>query len=95
MAIRTTERQAVLSSIAGGATLAELVERTGVEYAKVRHALGYFVRANMVTYTTTRRPHCRRPVAVYKPAAPEPDLLTQSTTTGPAWTALAQAWRSQ
>lgn len=95
MAIRSTERQAVLSSLAHGATLAELVERTGVEYAKVRHALGYFVRANMVTYTTTRRPHCRRPVAVYQPAPAQPDLLTQSTPTGPAWTALAQAFRPQ
>ncbi len=94
MAIRSTVHQAVLSCMGQGATLAEIVERTGVEYAHARHALGWFVRQRMVTYTTTRRPHCRRPVAVYQPAASQPDLVTQATT-GPAWTALAQALRPQ
>ena len=89
MAIRTTERCAVLACIAAPCTLADVVLRTGIEYKQARHALGYFVRARMATYTTVRASHCRRPVAVYVAS----DATTTELPAPAAWAQLSQAWR--
>lgn len=70
----------------GRGALADLVARTGLDYGKVRQVLADCVRAGAITYTLERRPHARRPVAVYEPA------------TGPIerteWRRLAAAWHA-
>lgn len=68
--------------------LADLVARTGLDYAKTRQVLGDCVRAGAVTYTLERRPHARRPVAVYRPAA----ALDEMAESG-SWHDLLTAWR--
>ena len=89
MAIRTTERCAVLACIAAPCTLADVVLRTGIEYKQVRQALSDFVRARRAVYTSERRAHCRRPVAVYVAT----DAATTELPAPAAWAQLSQAWR--
>jgi hypothetical protein len=84
-------RKALVDSLQahGRGALADLVARTGLEYRKVRQVLADCVRAGAFTYKLERRPHARRPVAVYEiasgPAVP-PDR--------DAWLPLATAWRT-
>jgi hypothetical protein len=95
MAIRTIERQAALRCLSTPSTLNDVVTRTGLDYARARHALGYFVRAKLATYTTERRAHCRRPVAVYVAAPPEAAKAPEPVEAQPGvtWLDLTQAWR--
>ena len=86
-------RRSVVDSIErdGPAALSEVVQRTGVEYTKARQVLSDCVRAGQLTYKLDCRPHARRPVAVYEPAAVLDDL-----TDGACWHELAgcmAAWR--
>lgn len=85
-------RRTVVDTIRGQrAALAEVVERTGVGYETARQVLSNCVRAGELTYKLERRPHARRPVAVYEPASVLDDLAD-----GACWHELAgclAAWR--
>lgn len=64
-------RRAIESSLTqqGPAALVDVVQRTGVDYGKARQVLSDCVRSGALTYTLERRPHARRPVAVYEPSS--------------------------
>lgn len=86
-------RRAIVGAIEreGPAALADVVQRTGLGYGTARQVLSNCVRAGELTYKLDRRPHARRPVAVYEPAAVLDDLAA-----GPCWHELAgcvAGWR--
>lgn len=86
-------RRAIESSLSqhGPAALADVVQRTGLDYGTARHVLSNCVRSGSVAYTLERRPHARRPVAVYEPASVLDDMADDAN-----WHTLAvclSGWR--
>lgn len=86
-------RRAIESSLSqqGPAALADVVQRTGLDYGTARQVLSNCVRSGSVAYTLERRPHARRPVAVYEPASVLDDMADDAN-----WHTLAvclSGWR--
>jgi hypothetical protein len=64
---RSDLRCAVLSVASERLSLRGFVQRTGVEYRRVRAVVANCVREGELTYRLERAAHSKRPVAVYEP----------------------------
>ena len=75
---------------AGSATLRDIAQSTGLQYERTHAAVSNLVRAGRLTYSTTRKAHSCRPVAVYCRADTETQAVPRAAEW---WAAIDDAWR--